>query len=176
MWKARICLGYISTASALPPWMGTQNLPIPWMLGLAMWFVLVSGVWAEPHTINCVCVCVCELCLQASGSFWPPPGEEHELSSYLPSACTTKWALWSRPTVGNQFQLTCRPTNAYLVSFALSNWVPFHAALLQPKLISLEGTDGEKLLFPKCQDQASRHCSMGNFKRETISTWSHIFF
>ena len=163
---------------------GNTEPPHPMDAGLG--HVVCFGQWSVGRAVYhqlCVCVCVWErerereLCPQASGSFWPPPGEEHEPSSHLPSACTTKWALWSRPTVWNQFQLTCRPTDAYLVLFVLGYGVPFHAALLQQKLVTLEGTDGKKLLlFPKCQDQASRHCSMGNVKRETISTCSHIFF
>ena len=144
MWKVRICSGYISIASDLPPRMGKQNLPFPWMLALAMWFVLVNGVGAELYTINCVCVCVC-VCVWAL-----LPGLWKLLTSIRrrtrTSAYTTEWALWSRPTVWNQFQLTCRPINSYMVSFVLSYRLPFHAALLQQKLIALEGTDGEKRL------------------------------
>ena len=56
----RICSGCVSTASDVPPWMGKQNLPIPWMLGLAMWFVWSMECWQSyiPSTV-CVCVCVC---------------------------------------------------------------------------------------------------------------------
>ena len=62
MWKVRICSGYISTASALPPWMEHRTSPSHgcWAWPCGLFWSMECGQSCIPSIVcACVCVCVC---------------------------------------------------------------------------------------------------------------------
>ena len=125
--------------------MGKQNLPIPWMLGLAMWFVLVNGVGAELYTINCVCVCV-YVCVCVSSA--PRPLEASDLHQEK----NRNLSLYHRMSPVEQTH-SLEPIPADLQTHKCILGVvcaelqaAFSCSIMQQKLIALEGTDGEKRL------------------------------